>query len=130
MEHPKSSPDNSSNRVASPVWGTTNSPGRVSASAPTQRSILLVEDQEDDIILMKLAFGRAGLSYPVQSVLGGLEAIAYLSGAPPYQDRTRYPLPVLVFLDVRMPSMDGFECCDRFGGARHSTSGSTRGWRG
>jgi CheY-like chemotaxis protein len=80
----------------------------LSASAPTQRSILLVEDQENEIILMKLALGRAGLNYPIHSVPGGLEAIAYLNGDPPYQDRTRYPLPGLVFLDIRMPLMDGF----------------------
>jgi len=79
------------------------------ASAKTQRSILLVEDHENDVILLKLALQRAGVGYPIYSVPGGLEAIAYLTGAAPYHDRTRYPLPVLLFLDIRMPQMDGSE---------------------
>ena len=35
--------------------------------------------------------------------------MAYLNGDPPYQDRNRYPLPLLVLLDIRMPWVDGFE---------------------
>ena len=80
----------------------------LSACAPTKQSILLVEDQENDIILTKLALQRCELSLPVYSVPGGLEAIAYLNGDPPYQDRSRHPLPLLVLMDVRLPRMDGF----------------------
>jgi CheY-like chemotaxis protein len=73
------------------------------------RVILLVDDQEPDVVLTKRALRKSGLDYPVMSVPGGLEALAYLNGDPPYHDRARYPLPLLVLLDVRMPLMDGFE---------------------
>ena len=76
---------------------------------PLRESILLVEDQENDTILIKLALSRAGLKQPVFGVASGLEAMAYLSGDPPFHDRYRYPEPVMVLLDIRMPGVDGFE---------------------
>jgi CheY-like chemotaxis protein len=81
----------------------------LSASASEQCSVLLVDDHENDVILTKLGLRRAGLQLPIHSVSGGLEAIAFLNGDPPYQDRARYPFPALVLLDLRMPRMDGFE---------------------
>ena len=71
--------------------------------------ILLVEDTEDDVVLMKRALERAGLKNPVFNVKNGVEAIAYLAGEPPYWDRARYPIPAMVLLDIKMPLMDGFE---------------------
>jgi CheY-like chemotaxis protein len=74
-----------------------------------QSSILLVEDQETDVNLIAASFERAGIKHPIVSVRGGLAAMAYLSGDPPYDDRSRYPLPALVLLDVRMPGVDGYQ---------------------
>jgi CheY-like chemotaxis protein len=66
-------------------------------------------NRENDTILTKLGLEHAGLKHPIYSVLGGLEAIAYLNGDPPYRDRGRYPLPFLVLLDIKMPRVDGFD---------------------
>jgi CheY-like chemotaxis protein len=71
--------------------------------------ILIVDDNEDDVALVRRAFERAGLSHRIQSVTSGMEAIAYLKGEPPYLDRFRFPLPVMVLLDIKMPATDGFE---------------------
>ncbi len=49
------------------------------------------------------------LNFPIHSVSGGLDAIAFLNGNPPYHDRLSYPLPALVLLDINMPHVDGFE---------------------
>jgi CheY-like chemotaxis protein len=79
------------------------------ASSVIRRAILLVEDQENDVFLIKRALYEAGINNPVHSVSSGIEALSYLSGDPPFHDRTKYPLPVLVLLDIRMPGPDGFE---------------------
>jgi CheY-like chemotaxis protein len=44
----------------------------------------------------------------LQTVKSGPEAVAYLGGSQPYVDRTKYPLPSLVLLDIQMPGTDGF----------------------
>jgi CheY-like chemotaxis protein len=73
------------------------------------RTMLLVEDNEDDIFLMQRALKYAGIANPLQIVNDGEAAIDYLSGAGVYQDRTRFPLPFIVFLDLKLPYLNGFE---------------------
>jgi CheY-like chemotaxis protein len=71
--------------------------------------ILLVEDSPDDALLIQRAFRKANLANPVQLVRDGEEAVAYLSGAAPYEDRGRFPLPVFMLLDLKLPRRSGLE---------------------
>jgi CheY-like chemotaxis protein len=75
-------------------------------SRPT---VLLAEDNEDDVFALKWAFKRAQIANPLQVVTDGQQAIDYLSGKGQFADRERFPLPFLAFLDLKMPYMDGFE---------------------
>ena len=75
----------------------------------TEQPILLVENNPDDVLLVLRAFQRASVSRPVQVVTSGMDALAYVQGALPYDDREKHPLPAMVLLDIRMPGMDGFE---------------------
>jgi CheY-like chemotaxis protein len=70
--------------------------------------ILVVEDREDDILLIRRAFEWASVPNPTQVVRDG-EAIAYLIGEGKYANRDEYPLPILVLLDLKLPRKDGFE---------------------
>ena len=81
----------------------------VSASQPEQAIILLVEDRADDIEIIRRAFVKAGLVNPLQVVRDGEEAIDYLRGHGKYANRTEFPLPDLVLLDLKMPKIDGFQ---------------------
>jgi CheY-like chemotaxis protein len=72
-------------------------------------AILYVEDEENDILLLRLAFKRASLSNPFHTVSDGAEAIDYLAGNGPFADRHLYPLPSLVLLDLNLPKKSGFE---------------------
>lgn len=71
--------------------------------------ILLVDDNRMDVELTLDAFRQAHLANHVEVVTGGQAAIDYLVGRGPYTDRTRYRLPALVLLDLKMPVVDGFE---------------------
>lgn len=74
-----------------------------------QRGILVAEDDPDDLFFLERAISRAGLLSQTTFVNGGTAVIRYLSGAGPYQDRDRYPLPKLVLLDLAMPQVGGLE---------------------
>lgn len=72
-------------------------------------NILLVEDNPDDVELIRYAFRKAGIECPIEVVTDGEQAIAYLAGLSPYEDRSRYPRPSLILLDLKLPRRSGFE---------------------
>ena len=76
---------------------------------PDSAVILLAEDREDDIFIIRKAFSAAGVFNPLQVVRDGEEALAYLKGTGRYYNRDEFPLPDLLLLDLKMPRMDGFE---------------------
>jgi CheY-like chemotaxis protein len=72
-------------------------------------AVLLVEDDADDVLLTQIAFEKARLANPLMVVRDGEEAIAYLRGEEVYADREKYPLPILLLLDLKMPKINGFQ---------------------
>jgi CheY-like chemotaxis protein len=72
-------------------------------------TIWLVEDDENDAMLLRMAFERNSIANPVQWVKDGLEAVAYLNGDGVYADRTKYPFPEVLLVDLKMPRMTGLE---------------------
>ena len=90
--------------------GPMNVQSKSEAQPPTgQVSILLVDDDHNDVLLVERAMKKAGLLYPLIHRQDGEEAIDYLDGKPPYSDRARHPLPTLVLLDIKMPKMTGLD---------------------
>ena len=71
--------------------------------------ILLAEDREDDVVLIRRAFEKAKIPNPLYIVRDGEEAIWYLKGEGKFANRAEYPLPDLLLLDLKMPRVDGFE---------------------
>src|SRR5690349_19737256 len=70
---------------------------------------LLVEDNADDVVLVKRAFAKAKVLNPLHITRRGEEAIDYLSGTGKYANRAEFPLPGLVLLDLNMPGLSGFD---------------------
>jgi CheY-like chemotaxis protein len=75
--------------------------------------ILYVEDEEDDVILVRIAFKRAGIVLPLQVAVDGREALEYLFGNGRFSDRQSHPLPSLLLLDLNLPQLNGLEVLQR-----------------
>ena len=75
-----------------------------------KHTVLLVEDDPNDILLIQRAFRKANLTnINMQVIQDGDAAIDYLDGAGDYTDRDRYPFPVLILLDLKLPRRSGLE---------------------
>ncbi len=72
-------------------------------------SFLLVEDNTDHVLLFKRAFERAGIINPLQVLKNAHEAICYLEGVGRYKNRTEFPLPAIILLDLKLPGISGFD---------------------
>lgn len=73
-----------------------------------QPTILIVEDDPDDQIMLTRGFRKIGVTSPVHLVSNGLEAIAYMMGEGKFADRKEYCYPTFVMTDLKMPGADGF----------------------
>lgn len=73
------------------------------------RAILLVEDNEDDLFLMKRALRSARIVNRLIVVQTGQEAMDYLAGTGKFADRDSYPIPAAVFIDLKLPFVFGHE---------------------
>lgn len=71
--------------------------------------VLMADDDEDDLLLVKDAFSAAGISIELRSVPDGEELVEYLFRRKKYEDADLFPEPSLILLDLNMPKKDGRE---------------------
>ncbi|WP_339736288.1 response regulator [uncultured Sunxiuqinia sp.] len=74
------------------------------------KSILLIDDNEADNFLHKLVIRDAACAEQVVAVNGGQEALEYLSET----EEGLHPLSELIFLDINMPGMNGWEFLEEY----------------
>ena len=90
-------------------FGEARSVSAYMQSTPTsqRRVILAVDDDEDDIDLMKLLFRKAGVEHPIEVYRRGEDIVTALTAL--LQKSAHALLPLLCFLDIKMPLMSGLE---------------------
>jgi CheY-like chemotaxis protein len=72
-------------------------------------TVLHVDDDPNDTTLLQVACAKAAVDFELQNIEDGNEVIEYLSGTGKYADRSRYQLPGLVLLDLKMPRATGLD---------------------
>jgi CheY-like chemotaxis protein len=77
-------------------------------------TILVVDDDPNDLMLIQSAFRAAGVPSRVETANSGEEAIAYLSGAGKFSDRSVYAYPDFLITDLKMLNGDGFAVLEHF----------------
>lgn len=75
----------------------------------SQKDILLVEDNPDDVELTRIAFAEANVANRLEVVNDGAEALDYLFARGQYAHRDPDDLPSIVLLDLNLPKVDGRE---------------------
>ena len=71
------------------------------------KTVLLVEDNPDDVKLTLRAFKRNNMLNPIAVCRDGVEAVDYLFARGAFENRAGKPLPTLVILDLKLPKLDG-----------------------
>ncbi len=84
--------------------------------------ILIAEDDPEDRMLTKEALEESRLANEIAFVENGVELMDYLNGNRPFDDRTKYPLPGLIILDLNMPKKDGREALKEIKADKHLKS--------
>ena len=71
------------------------------------KTILLVEDNPDDVVLTLRAFKRNNMLNPIDVARDGVEALDFLFARGTQVGRAGKPLPALIILDLKLPKLDG-----------------------
>ena len=82
---------------------------------PSKQSvtIMLVEDDDGHRLLIRENLRAGGVVNTLVEMFDGQQAIDYLTRRGQYHDRTKFPKPGLILLDIKMPKADGFAVLEK-----------------
>jgi CheY-like chemotaxis protein len=67
----------------------------------------MVEDNRDDVLLMKRTLAKLNFEYPLYVVADAEEAVSYLAGNGKFVDRSQFPFPRVIISDMTLPRKSG-----------------------
>jgi two-component system response regulator len=73
-----------------------------------EKTILLVEDNPDDVVLTLRAFRKSKVKNKIVTVENGEDALDYLFCKGKFEGRNPLDQPAMVLLDIKLPKLDGF----------------------
>ena len=71
--------------------------------------LLVVDDNPIDLVFFGRAADKTRLNIRLQTLTAGKQAIDYLEAKRQYNDRSKYPWPDLIVMDLKMPELNGFD---------------------
>ncbi|HSD08592.1 response regulator [Flavobacterium sp.] len=78
-------------------------------------SVLLIDDDKATNFITKMIIKKAAITDHIEIVLNGQEALDYLKNSGKFEKNDGiFPQPMLIFLDINMPVMDGWEFAEVF----------------
>jgi len=86
------------------------------------KQILIADDDAEDVEGILRVLKKAGRANPVVAVTDGEETLAYFKGAGPFADREKFPLPSVLFLDLKMHRRNGLEVLEWLRRTPHLTN--------
>jgi len=98
---------------------TTHPPSRHLNQASPLPAVLVVDDNPDDVLFFRLAWEKARLANSDQFVGSREETLDYLEGRGKFSDRTLFPLPSVVVLDMRLPDGNALDLVRWLRGHKH-----------
>ncbi|MDX2188944.1 MAG: response regulator [Bacteroidota bacterium] len=84
-------------------------------------AVMLIDDNEIDNLINQKMIESVGLADNIFVHSGAKSALEYLKNIEKIKDSTDKFLPKLIFLDIDMPLMDGFQFIDEFEKLNDST---------
>ena len=81
----------------------------ITEMAKDRPTLLIVEDNEDDIFFVERIFKQIGARCELRFARDGMEAVEYLSGQGAFKNRAKHPMPTIILMDLKMPRRNGFE---------------------